>query len=488
MPVLLVVDNPKQWPLGKPGVKVVSAREYVSDPTYNPQGGIKVFNLCRSYAYKSLGYYVSLLGEARGHRPQPGVTTIQDLKSPGIVRVMTQDLDDLVQRSLRAVKSEQFVLSVYFGRNLASRYDRLASKLFAMFPAPLLRAHFARKGEAWQLKGLGAIPLSEVPEHHLLFLVEAADEYLGRKRWSSRGPEPARFDLAILHDPEEEEPASHEDAIRKFVRAAEKVGFNVDVIGKEDIARLPEFDALFIRVTTSVNHYSYRFSRRAAAEGLVVIDDPVSISRCMNKVYLAQRLYNHQVPMPESLIVHKGNREEVAARVGLPCILKQPDSSFSMGVFKVETEEELKAGLDKLLDESELVIAQEFVPTEFDWRVGILDGKPLYVSRYHMARGHWQIVNQRVRGGRRYGKVETIPWEDAPRRVVRLALKAAELMGKGLYGVDVKQVKGRCLVIEVNDNPTIEAGDEDQVLKDELYERIMRVFLERVEARKSKGH
>ena len=71
--------------------------------------------------------------------------------------------------------------------------------------------------------------------------------------------------------------------------------------------------------------------------------------------------------------------------------------------------------------------------------------------------------------------------EMAPTRAVRLALKAANLIGKGLYGVDVKQSGGKFYVIEVNDNPNIEAGCEDAVLKEELYRRIMEVFLRRVQ-------
>jgi len=35
-----------------------------------------------------------------------------------------------------------------------------------------------------------------------------------------------------------------------------------------------EFDALFIRKTTNVNHYIYEFSRLAYAEGFVIIDYP----------------------------------------------------------------------------------------------------------------------------------------------------------------------------------------------------------------------
>ena len=80
---------------------------------------------------------------------------------------------------------------------------------------------------------------------------------------------------------------------------------------------------------------------------------------------------------------------------------------------------------------------------------------------------------------------QTIPVEIAPRPVVRAALKAARLIGNGLYGVDVKQSNGKCFVIEINDNPNIDAGVEDKLLKGELYRRIMDVFLRRIERRKA---
>jgi glutathione synthase/RimK-type ligase-like ATP-grasp enzyme len=73
---------------------------------------------------------------------------------------------------------------------------------------------------------------------------------------------------------------------------------------------------------------------------------------------------------------------------------------------------------------------------------------------------------------------------EAPTKVVRTALKAANLIGDGMYGVDVKQIGNRCYIIEVNDNPNVDAGNEDGVLKDALYREVMGVFLKRIEERK----
>jgi glutathione synthase/RimK-type ligase-like ATP-grasp enzyme len=483
--ILIVVENPRDWPLDIPGVSLVSARAYLTDPAYGEGRSVKAFNLCRSYRYQSLGYYVSLLAEARGHKPLPRVSTIEDLQSQNVVRLLTEDLDALVQKSLAPIKSDTFDLSIYFGRNVASRHDALSHQLFSRLQAPLLRAHFERHREHWQLRRVRAIAASDIPPPHQDFVVEAATAYfMGRRRLAHKRAAP-RFDLAILHDPDNPEPPSNARAMQLFEKAATEVGLAVEFITRTDLARLPEFDALFIRDTTYANHYTYRFSRRAAAEGLVVIDDPDSILRCNNKVYLAELLARHNLPAPKTLMVHHGNVDQIVPSLGLPCVLKQPDSSGSLGVVKVESEQALLAKVGELLQKSELIVAQEWLPTEFDWRVGILDRRPLFVCQYYMAKGHWQIVKREPgRRGYEEGPVRAVAVAEAPDEVVKLALKSANLIGDGLYGVDIKQVGSRCYVIEVNDNPNVDAGNEDGVLKDALYREIMGSFVRRIETRK----
>lgn len=479
---LIVVDNPRDWAFEIPGTELISARAYLTDITYREFRHTKVFNLCRSYRYQTLGYYVSLLAAARGHKPLPNISTIQDMKSQTIVRHVSDDLDRLIQRSLAPIKSSDFTLSIYFGRNLAKRYDRLSSHLFKLFPAPLVRAQFVY-GAKWELQHIGPISPDDISEEHRPFAVQFAAEYFAGKRLRLPKRALQRYDLAILVNPAEKFPPSNERAIQHFIRAAEAVGFAVEVIGKEDYHRLAEFDALFIRETTSVNHHTYRFAQRALAEGLVVIDDPDSILKCTNKVYLAELLDHYEIPTPRTIVVHRDNLAMIKRELGFPCILKQPDSSFSRGVVKVNDEESFSHEVRRLLEKSELVIAQEFLPTEFDWRVGMFNREPLYVCKYFMAHHHWQIIKQ-ARTGKNYnGRVEAMAVEFGPKQLIRTAMRAANTIGDGLYGVDVKQVGGKFYVIEVNENPSIEAGFEDGVLKDRLYVKIMEIFLKRVESR-----
>ena len=482
----IVVDDPRAWKLGPHDGRVISVGEYLKPTEPWPGRGVRVFNLARSYGYQTRGYYVSLLAEARGHKVIPDVRTIQDLNAPGFVRFIPQDVEDTIQKSLGRLKGEDFVLSIYFGQNLAAQHQDLASALFRMFPAPFLRAKFSRgQKKRWTLRGIRAISLDEIPETHLDFVREAARSYFGRKRYQPQRGDRSRYDLAILVNPAEKSPPSDRTALNRFVQSARRQGFSVEMIGRDDYQRLAEFDALFIRETTAVNHHTWRFSRRAQAEGLAVIDDPDSILRCANKVYLAEVLKAAKIPMPRTEIVQRGMRREVLKRLSLPCVLKVPDSSFSQGVAKAGTEEEYLELTDRMLDASDLVIAQEYVPTDFDWRVGVLEGVPLYVCRYFMARGHWQIYNWSSRRRRDVsGDFDSMPVEDAPPQVVHTAVRAARLIGNGLYGVDLKEVDGRPLVIEINDNPSIESDVEDKVLGTELYDRIIATLARRIEARR----
>ncbi len=490
MKVLIVVNDPKDWPLAISDVEIVPARAYLTDAAYAEMTSARVFNLCKSYRYQSTGYYVSLLAAARGHKPLPDVATIQDFKTQAIIRIASDDLDQIIQQSLGQIRSPEFVVSIYFGHNVAKRHEKLAQQLFKIFQAPFLRASFSHndKEGKWQLAGITPMAASDIPEDHRDFAVDMAREYFkGRHRIFHRR-RTARYDLAILHDPTEAEPPSNAKALQRMVKAAEAVGFATEFIEKDDYGRLAEFDALFIRETTSVLHHTYRFARRAVAEGLVVIDDPESILRCTNKVFLAEILTRHRIPIPKTRIVHHGNWQQFAKELGFPCVLKRPDSSFSQGVVKVENEAELARELPALLQKSELVIAQEFMPTTYDWRVGIFDGQPLFVCKYFMAPKHWQII-KRDQNGRKLtdGEAETLPVEHCPPGLIKLALKGSALIGDGLYGVDIKQVGKRFYLIEINDNPNIDAGVEDKVLKDELYLRLMRVFARRVDERKGGG-
>lgn len=488
MQTLVVVTQEGDWPLELEGARLITARQYLMEPEFAALRHAKVFNLCRHYRYQAFGYYVSLVAEARGHKPIPTVMTMQDLRSPAVVRMASDELEDVIKRGLAAVEGERFSLDVFFGRTASREHERLASALFRQFTAPFLRARFSRT-EQWELDRVSAIPTSAIADADRALAFDSAQTFFSRRYRPQPPTRASRFDLAMLYDPEELTRPSDPDAVERFAAAADRIGIEVEVIGRADYGRLLEFDALFIRATTAVNHYTYRFARRAAAEGMVVIDDPNSILRCTNKVFLHELLARRGIPVPATRIVHRDDAAAAAAALGFPCIVKQPDSSSSLGVFKAENAGELQPQLDALFKVSDLLLLQEFIPTEFDWRIGVLDRQPLFAAKYFMAPKHWQVLKHEPETGRvRYGRWQVMALEEVPADGLELAVRAANLIGDGLYGVDLKQLESGWRVIEVNDNPNVEHGVEDLVLKDGLYDRIMQSFLRRLEAAAGLAH
>src|SRR3546814_15748897 len=105
-----------------------------------------------------------------------------------------------------------------------------------------------------------------------------------------------------------------------------------------------------------------------------------------------------------------------------------------------------------------------------------------------MAKDHWQVVKRVGNGAIVEGGHETLDVKDVPTAVLSVAVQAARAVGSSLYGVDLKQFGKRVKVIEVNDNPNLDHGVEDLVLKDVIYEKIMAYFLKRLEARTRTCH
>ena len=408
---------------------------------------------------------------------------MKDLSAGGTVQDIAEKLGNLIDCSF-ARTAEDFVdLNIYFGRDPEAKHPHLSEQLFKSLRTPVLHIRFERLNGCWRLCSVFPGSIRDIPVHHQEFAAQAAMDYLKEQRIRTSTPATKKPSLAILHDPGRNACPSNQEAMRKFLEAAELLGMTAELITPKDARRITDFDALFIRDTTNVDHYTYELSRQAADAGMVVIDDPDSILRCTNKIYLNELLNRHHVSTPKTLVVHKGNVEQIVATLGLPCILKQPDGAFSQGVVKIESEETLLAKVNELLRQSELVLAQEYLPTEFDWRIGVLDQRPLFVCKYYMAPGHWQIIkheHHRMSEGR----TEALSIGEAPDEVVKIAVQAANLIGDGFYGVDIKQVGCQYYVIEINDNPNVDAGNEDAVLSDALYREVMGVFRKRIEARK----
>lgn len=498
--VLIVVDRLEDWEPYYPSEHVISFDQYLALKSGARQR-VRVINLCSDYSYLNPGYYCSLLAEARGHHVIPPSKVLNDIWSPLLYQINVEELFTALDRIYKGqLRPEQLECKTYFGQVAEPSLKQLARIVFERFPAPIVSIILKYLDGRWMIADLKIIDHKSLSEEEETAFGEALDTF-SRKVWQpKKARKQARYDLAILANPDEQLPPSDPQAIKKFIQAGKNLSVNVEVISPHDYMRLPEFDALFIRETTAIDHHTYRFSKKAESLGLVVIDDPTSILRCTNKIYLADLFAANGVPAPRTLTISRERPEqlELAAKtLGFPIVIKIPDGSFSRGIVKADDMDALRSKTVALFAESSLLLAQEFLYTDFDWRIGILNNKALYACRYYMVKDHWQIYKHKEpqtaenavgrtakpekQDKTKVGGYDTLPTFEVPRAVLQAALKAARQIGDGFYGVDVKQWGDKAFVIEVNDNPSIEAGVEDQYLGNELYSLIMQEFARRME-------
>ncbi len=268
------------------------------------------------------------------------------------------------------------------------------------------------------------------------------------------------------------------EALLRFGQAAQKLGHRLDVLFRPDMFKIPTYNAIFIRALTDPLNTSYIASRLAQMHGLRVIDDPHSIVVCCDKVNMYGRLQMAGVPMPETIALRPSEvtfdrGEELLAALGSPLVLKAPNSSFSMHVERVAGPDAFVSVGKRFLRRADRLIVQRFIHSDFDWRVGILAGEVLYACRYLIPRKQWKILTYTDGGRVISGRVQGVPLGKVDPLLLETALQATCAIGHGFYGVDLKQVDDGYSVIEVNDNPTIAQGDEDQNAAG-IYERVIR--------------
>lgn len=272
------------------------------------------------------------------------------------------------------------------------------------------------------------------------------------------------------------------NALMRLSQVARKLGHRVDFFFRPDMYKIPQYDAVYIRALTDPLNSSYVVARIAEMHGIRVIDDSDSIRICCDKVNMYGHLTRNDIPIPTTRVVSRGDislelGKRLLKELGNPIVLKAPNSSFSKYVEKAASADEFVTIAKRFLRRSDRIVVQQFIKSTFDWRVGVLAGKPLYVCQYTIPKKYWKILTYTSDGRAHYGPVKGISLQQAPPELLDMAVRASNAIGSGLYGVDLKQKENDYWVIEVNDNPTINAGEEDQV-NGELYERLIHYLMD----------
>lgn len=170
---------------------------------------------------------------------------------------------------------------------------------------------------------------------------------------------------------------------------------------------------------------------------------------------------NQSIPMPNSFFVRDKyirsmvENELLPAGFGFPLIVKSTTGSMGVDNWLVQNFTQL-GDIARQKHESMLVV-QEFIPNDFDYRVLVFGNKVRAVIKRSRKDKDATHLNNTSAGAD--GRM--IKLEDFPRELEAIALKAASATRRSdLAGVDIiiDSITGKPYVLEVNKSPQIETG------------------------------
>ncbi|MDH5592633.1 MAG: RimK-like ATPgrasp N-terminal domain-containing protein, partial [Gammaproteobacteria bacterium] len=257
---LIVIENKEDWAPYFPSVQVVTVDDYLQNPSQMDRGRAQIINLCHSLDYLSPGYYCSMVSEARGHKVVPSLRTINDLSRKSLYAYDISELAFQLDKLISATNNAEqlgFVVKVFFGHCEIPSLQKLARQIYDQFACPIIEIEFSYK-EHWQIRRIGAGAINKLTENEQDSFANALDHF-DRKLWRKPSKKRSfRYDMAILHNPDEKIPPSDSTALNNFIKSGRRIGIDVELITPKDYIRLAEYDALFIRETTATNNHTYK--------------------------------------------------------------------------------------------------------------------------------------------------------------------------------------------------------------------------------------
>ncbi len=257
---------------------------------------------------------------------------------------------------------------------------------------------------------------------------------------------------------------------RRIAEAAKAAGHTMDVINTLHVhmnitssrpvlrhggKTLPVYDAIIPRIGASVTHYGLAVLRQFEMQGVFPLNESVAIGRSRDKLRALQLLAREGIGLPVTAFAHGPRKaEDVIKEVGgTPCVIKLLEGTQGMGVILAETQASAKSIIEAFSAANINILVQEFIKEAggTDVRALVVGGEVVAAMKRTGKIGDFR--SNLHRGGRAE-KVELSPEER------RTAIRAAEILGLNVCGVDMLRAKRGPVVIEVNSSPGIEGMEQ----------------------------
>jgi len=210
-------------------------------------------------------------------------------------------------------------------------------------------------------------------------------------------------------------------------------------------------DVLIPRIGATLTNYGISVVRQFEILGSNVTNSADSISRSRDKMRALQILAAEGIHIPKTVMARNPNQLVRALQLtdGPPAILKLIEGTQGIGVILSETKESFESTLDTLWNLGQDILIQQFIADSRggDIRAFVVNGKVIAAMKREAAAEEFRANIHR--GGTGKTVILTSIQEET-------AVKATEILGLGIAGVDFFDIPGEPIIIELNSSPGLQ--------------------------------
>jgi len=215
--------------------------------------------------------------------------------------------------------------------------------------------------------------------------------------------------------------------------------------------RLSTYDAVLPRIGASITYYGTAVVRQFQEMDVFCANTAHGISNSRDKLRSLQILSRHHIGIPRtSFARHKKDILPAIERVGgAPVIIKLIEGTQGIGVLLADTVNAAESIIELLQSQKQNVLIQKFVAESKgkDIRAFVVGDRVVGAMR-RVAQG--QEFRSNVHRG---GVAEAV---ELPEEYVETAIRATQIMGLQVAGVDMLESKTGPQIMEINSSPGLE--------------------------------
>ncbi len=257
---------------------------------------------------------------------------------------------------------------------------------------------------------------------------------------------------------------------KRLVEAAEARGCVIDVINTLDVymdiaahrpkiyykgQALKRYDAVIPRIGSSITFYGLAVLRQFEMTGVWPLNESVAIGRSRDKLRSLQLLARKGVGLPVTAFAHSSQHVDQMIDMvgGAPVVIKLLEGTQGIGVVLAETHLSAKSVIEAFRGVNVNIMVQEYIKEAkgSDIRCIVIGGKVVASMKRQGREGDFR--SNLHRGGTA-SSVKITPEERA------VAVRAAQIMGLNVCGVDILRGNHGPVVMEVNSSPGLRGVEE----------------------------